>query len=65
MKILEHLIAFSRVGLKTGIGLGRAKLRNAENTALISKFSQEPPVLGMGFSDCLSSRFENEMFLFS
>ena len=28
IKILEHLIAFSRIGLRTRIGFGRAKLRD-------------------------------------
>lgn len=54
MKAHEHLIALSRIG----IGFERAKLRDASNIALT--FLHEPPIL----SSCLSSRFENEVFLF-
>lgn len=55
MKVREHLIALSRIG----VGFERAKLRNASDVALT--FLHEPPLL----SSCLSSRFENEVFLFS
>lgn len=54
-KVCEHLIALSR----TGIGFERAELRDASHVALTRL--HEPPLL----SSCLSSRLENEVFLFS
>lgn len=54
MKVYEHLIASSRIG----IGFERAKLRDASSTALT--FLYELPILSSHFS----SRFENEVFLF-